>query len=69
MNDQYTDPADFLAKLDWEGNDGITWFTSDEFEDGVLADAVDEALVYHKKFHQALNAAINRAIELGNTDA
>jgi hypothetical protein len=66
---KYVDPADLIAKLDWEGSDGITWFKGDEFEDGTLAYLIDEANRLYQEYHDALNAAISRAERLsGESD-
>ncbi len=63
-----TSPDDFLAKLDWEGDDGIEWFDPSEFEDAELAQAVEEAKHFHVEFEGALNRAIKRAEELVGED-
>ncbi len=56
-----TTPADFLAKMDWEGYEGITWFGPADFDDDELAELVERALNSYIDFTAALDDAESRA--------
>lgn len=65
---KFTEPQEFLDKLDWEGHAGVEWFNPDEFEDDDLAQAVEESIAAWTEFNGALTRATKRALELTNAE-
>lgn len=61
---EVTSPDDFLAKIDWEGWEGIEWFSNNKFEDQKLHELVQQAYESWIDFKDDIQAALDLAEEL-----
>jgi hypothetical protein len=61
-------PDDFLAKMDYEGYNGIEWFGNDTFDDPKLQELVQQAYFSWVDFRDDLDEAEARAQELVDED-
>lgn len=55
---------DLYRKVDYEGDDGLTWFEGDTFEDPQLQEKFDLALSSYDNFQNDMNDLMNYVEEV-----